>query len=75
MITRKPLSLANADNAVNDNVHIDFRNPAKGLDQVEGTLLSYENDLLTVEYSVKGRKKTAEVAKDNVKLIRLAVKL
>ena len=50
-------------------------NPAKGLDQVEGTLLSYENDLLTVEYSVKGRKKTAEVAKDNVKLIRLAVKL
>ena len=62
-------------NAVNDNVHIDFKNPAKGLDQVEGTLLSYENDLLTVEYSVKGRKKTAEVAKDNVKLIRLAVKL
>ena len=61
--------------AVNDNVHIDFKNPAKGLDQVEGTLLSFENDLLTVEYNVKGRKKTAEVAKDNIKLIRLAVKL
>ena len=61
--------------AVNDNVHIDYKNPDKGLDQVEGTLKRFENGELEVEYLVKGRKKTAVVALDNVKLIRLAVKL
>ena len=61
--------------AVNDNVHIDYKNPEKGIDQVEGTLKRLENGELEVEYLVKGRKKTAVVALDNVKLIRLAVKL
>ena len=61
--------------AVNGYIHIDYKNPKDGLDHVEGTLLSFENDQLTVEYMVKGRKKTAVVEKDNIRLIRLAVKL
>ncbi len=72
---RELLSEQEILNAVNDNVHIDYKNPADGLDQVEGTLVRCGEEELEVEYLVKGRKKTAVVRKDNVRLIRLAVKL
>ena len=60
--------------AIGDNVHIDYKNPKDGLDQVEGELLSFENNILTVKYNAKGRMKTAAVDKENIRKIRLAVK-
>ena len=60
--------------AVNDFVHIDFKDPKEGLHEVEGTILSAEDQTITLQYFVKGRKKKIVVPYDNVRFIRLAVK-
>lgn len=60
--------------AVNDYVHIDFKDPKEGLHEVEGTILSAEDQTITLQYFVKGRKKKIVVPYDNVRFIRLAVK-
>jgi len=67
------------DQEIIDNVgswiHIDLFNPENGFANVDGTLLSYENNKILIEYFDKNIKKKLEVTKENVKLIRLAVKL
>lgn len=60
--------------AVNEYVHIDFKDPKEGLHEVEGTILSAEDQTITLQYFVKGRKKKIVVPYDNVRFIRLAVK-
>ncbi len=59
---------------VGEYVHIDFKDPKEGLNEVEGTILSAQDDTIEVQYFVKGRKKKINVPYDNVKFIRLAVK-
>jgi ribosome maturation factor RimP len=59
---------------IGEYVHVELREPKNGLDQVEGYLRSFENDLLEIDYLLKGVKKHATINYDNVKLIRLAVK-
>lgn len=60
---------------VNDYVHIELKNPQKGFDSIDGTLTSFENNILSITYYVKGIKKQATINYENVKLIRLAVKI
>lgn len=60
--------------AVGRYVHIDLKDPKQGMDSVEGTLQAVGGGSVTVEYLVKGRKKTADVSRENIRLIRLAVK-
>ena len=67
-------NLSDVINHINDYVHIELRNPTKGLDQLEGYLKEVVNNQLSVEYMVKNIKKTIEIEYDNIKLIRLAVK-
>jgi ribosome maturation factor RimP len=56
-------------------IHVELINPQKGFDKLEGYLDSLENDELTVSYMDKTAKRKAVIKLDNVKLIRLAVKL
>ncbi len=62
-------------NHVGDYVHIELRNPQKGIDALDGTLTSFEDKVLNITYMVKGIKKQTAIDYDNVRLIRLAVKI
>ena len=56
-------------------IHVELINPQKGFDKLEGYLDSLEDDELTVSYMDKTAKRKAVIKLDNVKLIRLAVKI
>lgn len=62
-------------NEVGNYIHVELFNPMAGFSEIEGTLNQFVDDQLSVIYFVKGVKKTAVIAYDNIKLIRLAVKL
>jgi ribosome maturation factor RimP len=56
-------------------VHVELTNPQKGLDRIEGYLEEFENGQLVISYMDKTFKRKAQIERDNVRLIRLAVKL
>ena len=66
-------------NNINSYVHIDFLThfsitaKTKTLD-IEGYLRSYSNNMLEIEYNNKGQIKKLSINKDEIKLIRLAIK-
>lgn len=60
--------------SVGKYVYIKLSNPTKGLDEVQGTILKVEDQMITLEYLVKNIKKRVELPYDAIKLIRLAVK-
>ena len=60
---------------VGSYVHIDLINPQKGLDKVEGYLNGFADGELTVSYMEKTFKREITIKRDNIRLIRLAVKL
>ncbi len=62
-------------NEVGNYVHVDLKNPIKGMNEIEGVLTEDNDESLTVSYLLKGVKKTAVIEKENIRLIRLAVKL
>ena len=68
-------SLQEVENYTPGYVHIELKNPKDGLDKFDGTLTECKDGVLNIEYFVKGRKKTAVVDYQNVRLIRQAVKL
>lgn len=68
-------SLEEIEAEINSYVHVELKNPKEGLDIFEGELTELQDRRLTIEHSVKGRKKTAVVDYDNIRLIRMAVKL
>lgn len=64
---------------INSYVHIDFINPFEimknvFLKDIEGTLLSYENNEFELNVNLKGRIKKVKIEKENTKLIRKAIK-
>lgn len=66
-------------NNINSYVHIDFINPFEimknvFLKDIEGTLLSYENNEFELNVNLKGRIKKVKIEKENTKLIRKAIK-
>ena len=63
------------NSSIGEYVHVDFVNPKDGMDQLEGELVHVTEDALTIQYLIKGRKKTGTVERENVRLIRLAVRL
>ena len=66
-------------NNINEYVHIDFKThfpitaKTKVLD-VEGYLRNYSNIVLEIEYNNKGQIKKLSINKEEIKLIRLAIK-
>ena len=61
-------------NAIGQYVYAQLINPTNGMDEVEGHLVSIDEQTLHFEYLVKNIKKKMSVAYDNIKFIRLAVK-
>lgn len=55
-------------------VFIKLKEPENGLNDVTGTLESYDDGKAVVRYFIKGRPKKAEIAADNIALIMSAVK-
>ena len=67
-------SKAHLQEVINEYIRVELKNPAAGIDAVEGYLVSFENDELIIEYLVKTTKKQITIAYDNVKKARLAIK-
>lgn len=61
--------------ALDKYVHIDFKKKVDELKKVEGTLKEIEDEIIVIEYKNKNLKKQLEISKDNIKLIRHAIKI
>lgn len=65
----------NYDSLTDQYVMIKFKNPYKGGDYVEGTVLSVDEDGLNISYQVMHKHKEIKIYNDNIALCRLAVKV
>ena len=60
--------------AVGKYVHVSLYAKKDNVKEIDGDLLSFENDVLKIEALIKGRKKIFEINKQEISKIRLAVK-
>ncbi len=61
--------------AIDQYVHLELKDPKAGIDTIEGYLRKFADNELTIEYKDKTRTKQLTVEQNNLRLIRLAVKL
>ena len=71
---RKLRNLQEVKDATGKYVYAKFKKPVGKLNEVTGTLLSVEEDVITIQYMDKTFKRQVSVNYDNCSLIRLAVK-
>ena len=70
----KPLkTLEKVQESVGEYVYIRFKNPTQGMDEVQGTILSVEGEMIELQYMVKNIKKRCTIQYQDIALIRLAV--
>lgn len=60
---------------INDYVFVKFINPKQGLDKVEGELVSVNDDVVNIKYRFKHTHRNIDVERNNIELLRLAVKI
>jgi len=70
----KPLKIDKLNDYVNRYVNVHIINPIDGENIYEGTLVSLNEETITLSYKVKTRNKTVDIAKSNISKIRLAIK-
>ena len=70
----KPLKIERLNDYVNSYVHVHLINPIQGENIYEGTLVGLSEETITLEYKVKTRIKSVDIAKANISKIRLAIK-
>ncbi len=63
------------ESVVGSYVFVKLKNPTAGMDHVEGTLESISEDTLEMKYRFKHTHKTVNVERENIELLRLAVKI
>ncbi|KKE78402.1 ribosome maturation factor RimP [Oceanobacillus caeni] len=61
------------ENNINQNINVKLYEQIDGEKEYEGTLKAFTNDILTIEYKVKTRKKQVEIPYEKVAKARLAV--
>jgi ribosome maturation factor RimP len=61
------------EKAIGKNVYVKTYEPINGEKAFEGTLLSYTSDELSLEVTIKTRKKKVEIPTDKIAIVRLAV--
>ena len=72
----RPLKTKDAvEKALGQYIHVSLYKAVDKQKVIEGTLLKFEDDQLTMEYMDKTRKKTIEIPYSLVSKARLAVKL
>lgn len=70
----KPLKIEQLDSYLNSFVHVHLVNPIEGENIYEGTLVSLNEAIITLEYRIKTRIKRVDIPKGNISKIRLAIK-
>ena len=70
----KPLKIERLNDYVNSYVHVHLINPINGENIYEGTLVSLDEEKITLSYKVKTRIKSVDITKANISKIRLAIK-
>ena len=58
---------------VSKSVYIQFKEKVKDKMEIQGTLISYEDKVLTISYRDKAATRKLELSEDNIYFIRLAV--
>ncbi len=70
----KPLNKDKLGDYVGRYIHVHLVNPINGENIYEGTLVSQDENQITLEFKVKTRTKTVDITKENISKIRLAIK-
>lgn len=71
----RPLkTLEKVQQSVGEYVYLKFKNPTLGMDEMYGTILNVENDMIEIQYMVKNIKKKCTIQYNEIAFIRLAVK-
>lgn len=72
---RKLRTKEEIEDAIGEFIYIKFTNPTAGMDEVKGTLINVNDDVLHLEYMQKAVKKKIDITLDNIANIRLSVKI
>ena len=70
----KPLNKDKLGDYVGRYIHVHLVNPINGENIYEGTLVSQDENQITLEFKVKTKTKTVDITKENISKIRLAIK-
>ncbi len=70
----KPIDVAKLEKYVGKYINIHLTHPYKGLNIIEGTLESVDNDLIVISYKEKTRLVKCEIVRNVVDKARLAIK-
>ena len=71
----KPIDISKLEKYVNRYVALHLSNPYKGMNNMEGSLVEVNGELVKLEYRDKARKLTAEIKRNVIDKARLAIKL
>lgn len=72
---RELRTLEEVKEAIEEFVYIKFKNPTAGMNDVKGTLVGVDDDILHLTYMLKAVKKKIDVPYGNIAKIRLSVKI
>ena len=70
----KPIDVAKLEKYVGRYINIHLTHPYKGLNIIEGTLESVDNDFIVISYKEKTRLIKCEIVKNTIDKARLAIK-
>ena len=70
----KPIEVARLEKYVGRYINIHLTNPYKGLNIIEGTLESVDNDIVVISYKEKTRLIKCEIVRNTIDKARLAIK-
>lgn len=71
----RPLkTLEKVQQAIGEYVYVQFKKPTQGMDEVNGTILNVDGNMIELQYLVKNIKKKCMIQYDDIAFIRLAVK-
>lgn len=62
-------------NHINENIYVTLYAPIDGAKEYEGILVSFADNIATIEYKIKTRKKQVDIPYDKIAKARLAVTL
>ncbi|NLW15091.1 MAG: ribosome assembly cofactor RimP [Erysipelothrix sp.] len=62
------------ETVIGKHVYVKFKNPTEGMNDVEGELSEVKDSSICVKYRFKHTHKTIEIERENINLLRLAVK-
>ncbi len=63
------------ESVLNQYVFVKFKDPKQGMDQVSGELSAVHDTSITIKYRFKHTYKTVDVERENIELLRTAVKI